>query len=475
MRRSQDTAKGLARINTRLLKAALLPFVVAVVSLFIGEVPLLGPLLQALAPDLLLISAVFVVAFIARAKLGVSLVGYAVVALAIPVLALNTRLPSFVHDLALHLWRYERLAQRPQVIISQPVRLAFDGQRLSARRRPYASASPACRDGQCFTLRGWRTPNPGFEGDYWAESPSTAVLDAGLRAARPQEPAFTLRIDERRDGRITEIELELKDTAGGRISAARYFYRNGFWLEPVDGAEALPAAASQTAPFLVNFLLHGNTVNAALSLLVHLGPGSPVGRFLALALDVKEAGPASAGVVLTPEVLGQELFDPPLRYMGRNSERAKSPWTDKSWDADRYKHCEQLLVREVPGDHRGLGSGWWRFAQDPTATHKIQRRGLEFCDSDVVWVLNYGSRQQQVSIKKYAATGDLLFDAIVQRPPPIEGYEGTLQVKTLHEQDGFVYFEWLDLAGRGFDLQVRRNMQLRFQVPGAGAPRTVSP
>ena len=460
-----------ARINTRWLKAAGLLLLLALVSLLISGVPILGPMSSVFVPDLLLAAAVFVVAFVARAVLGVGLASHAVLVLAIPVLALNTRLPVFVHDLALHFWSYERVLQKPRVTVGQPVALDFSGQALSGRRWPYAAASPDCRDQHCFTLGGFKTPDPDFERDYWKDSPPHAVRDVGLRVAKPQEPAHRLRITERSQGHIREVELELRDATGTKLAEARYYYRSGFWLEPADGTQARHINSSQAFPLLVNFLLHGSFVNAALGMMAPPGPAMPVGRFLKLALDVQAAGPASAGTVIEPEVLGQEVFDPPLQYMGKSGEYAKTPWTEKAVDAARALHCAQLLKREAPEDDRhGMVAGWWLFAQDPTATHRMQRSSQELCDADAVWALNYGLNRQQVAVKKYAATGELLWDVRVQRPAPVEGSDGRILAGTLHQKDGFVYFEWLNQDGSGWDLRVRRHMRLRFPVPPAGGP-----
>jgi hypothetical protein len=216
----------------------------------------------------------------------------------------------------------------------------------------------------------------------------------------------------------------------------------------------------------LNFMAHGNFVNSLLGRVLAGQISNPIKDFISRNFEVAEhLGQMGGPSQVMLETLAEKTFEPALLIKGENRESAKDPWPEKGWDAERYKFCDNLLRRESQNSHGGLVQVWWIFIQDTTERIKIRRTGNELCDEQSVWSFDYESQRESVTITKYSANGELQYRAIVQRPPAIYGYQGGIRQKTFHEADGYVYFEWRDENRPGFDLEIKRNLSLRFAAP----------
>lgn len=271
--------------------------------------------------------------------------------LALVVLGLNTRLPTFARDLVGTRWAEERLGPQRTVNVSQAVKLRYDGQPISARRAAYDYPAPVCYGDGCFINRGYSTPHL-----YWVERPEKSVLTSGLTLANASARAPTLAIDSSKSDHLLIVGLTLSDPDGRAISTGRYVYRNGFQAEPPDFSDyvRLDTDRAQTIRLAWNFMLHGNLVNV-------------------------------------------------------------------------------LLGRE-----------------------------------DAIWSIDYGSRHPQVLIAKYSAAGQLHYQAMFKPPATIGLYQGGILEKTFHEKDGYVYFEWRNSERPAGRVIIKRNMAVRFLIPGGG-------
>jgi hypothetical protein len=423
-------------------------------------------MLVALAPTCLLLGLASGATLIARFWLRRDWMMWGFFGVALVVLGLNTRLPTFARDLVDTRWVDERIGQKQTVNVSRAVKLRYDGQPISARRAAYDYPAPACYGDGCFVTRGYSTPHA-----YWREAPEKSVLTAGLTLASASERAPTLAISLSKRDHLLIVSLALSDPDGRGISTARHVYRNGFPSEPPDLSEyvRLETDRAQTLRMAWHFMLHGNFINAALGPVVAPVTAFPVKHFLARNFVVQSDAAQVGGIrPVTLEVLAEKVYEPALEFKGERGENPAEPWPEKGWDAERSGYCDTLLRRQVHAEQLLAGEDWWLFARDPSGRRKIRRTLNELCEKDAIWSIDYGSRHPQVLIAKYNATGQLQYQAMFKPPAAIGLYQGGILEKTFHEQDGYVYFEWRNSERPAGRVIIKRNMALRFLIPDGG-------
>ena len=464
MEQAKPATSGLRKYGVGLLIAGL-------VAASSGWLVFVGPLIVAFAPDFLLAGTVLLAAHEIHSVVRGRAQRLVIIAIITLTLALNTRIPSIVHDLYAVNWSQEKLGEKRLVELSQPIRIVHDGKPITGRHFPYATSRQVCEGDVCFTTRGFRTPWPDSKYDYWAENPVEHVaLDLGFSMARPGETAPTLEIKSKASGYLSSFDLRLTDESGRLVSTGEYTYRNGFPLEPVDDNRSGDSTHKSAAPGL-SFLLHGNVINDFVGRIVGRITPHPVRHFLAENYQMQDEGKEERTApvkVVRMEVLGEEVYEPPLIFKGGEMkggirETAADPWPEKGYDADRNKYCDVLMKPESQKVTPGKGM-WWVFAQDPTGRRKVRRTQTELCDERTIWSFAPGN-EQTMTITKYAATGELLYRLSFQRPSAIYGYSGGVRQRTFQAKDGYIYFEWMDSNRPGYDLHIKRNMRVRIPEP----------
>lgn len=425
-------------------------------------------MLVALAPTCLLLGLASGATLIARPFLRRDWLVWGFFGVALVVLGLNTRLPTFARDLLDTKWADERIGQKQTVNVSQAVKLRYDGQPISARRTAYDYAAPACHGDGCFVTRGYSTPHA-----YWQEAPEKSVLTAGLTLANASARAPTLAISSSRGDHLLIVSLALSDPDGRAMSTARYVYRNGFPAEPPDLSEyvRLETDREEALRMAWNFMLHGNFINVALGRLVAPVTAFPVKHFLARNFMVISDAQSGGVRPVTLEVLAEKIYEPALEFRAEGGGGSPEPWPEKGWDAARSEYCNTLLRRQVHDNQLLAGEDWWGFVQDSSGRRKMRRSFHELCEEDAIWSIDFGSRHPQVLIAKYNAAGQLQYQVSFKPPATIGLYQGGILEKTFHEKDGYIYFEWRNSERPAGRLIIKRNMALRFLIPAAGRGR----
>lgn len=437
------------------------------VALNSGEIVFLGPMFILLAPGFLVLGIALGATFFARFYIKRYVNSWIFFLVVLIFFGLNTRIPTLVSDLFTVKWSEENFTRKQAVALSQPIKIIYSGDAFGARRFPYDSARPHCYGDGCFVTKGFRTPLPHIENDYWSESPVSVALDAGFTIAHANEHAPTLEIETKTNEFLLFVNLRLTNADGDTISSAKYVYRNGFPFEPIDDSESADYNKGFSPELKRNFLWHGNYVNYLISDLVASVRSYPIKHFLSKNFEFRDQMNQPEKIQeVKLEVVVEENFDPTLVFKGGDRENAKDPWLEKSWDENRYKYCDTLLKKESPETNGGLTQVWWKFVNDSSGRIKIRRTSHELCDENAVWSFDYGSKHPSVMIAKYKISGELQYQIFFQRPEKIDGYDGMIRRKTFHEKDGHVYFEWMELHRSGFDLAIKRNMAVRFLEPG---------
>lgn len=435
------------------------------IALKSGEIMFLAPFIL-LAPGLLVLGLALGATFFARFYIKRYESSWIFFLIVLIFFGLNTRIPTLVSDLFTVKWSEENFTRKQTVALSQPIKIIYSGDAFGARRFPYDSARPRCDGENCFVAKGFRTPLPHIDDDYWSESPVSVALDAGFTIAHANEHAPTLEIETKTKEFLLFVNLRLTNADGDAISTAKYVYRNGFPFEPIDDSESVGYYKMFSPELKRNFLWHGNYVNYLTSNLVASVRSYPIKHFLSKNFEFRDQlnQPEKIQEVKL-EVVEEENFDPELVFKGIDRESAKDPWPEKGWDEKRYKYCDTLLKKESPEAKGGLSQVWWKFVNDPSGRIKIRRSSLQLCDENTIWLFDYGLKHPDMIIAKYKINGELQYQIFFQRPAKIDGYDGEIRQKTFHEKDGHVYFEWMEAHRSGFDLAIKKNMLVRFLEP----------
>jgi hypothetical protein len=463
MASSKYQSKG---IEAYFLSSAVGLLLLSFVALNSGSVIFLAPMLVPLAPDMLLLGLTLGATFIANIFVRRRLPLFAFFLFACIIVGANTRIPTILHDLIYVKWREEQLPNRQVVSVGHAVRLVYDGKILAARQFPYAAALPHCRGDGCFMTDGFRTPLPHIQAEYWLEDPEETLRSAGLSLAEPEERAPTLTVSTARDGYILAVDLRMSDADGNTISSAKYRYRNGFPSEPEDDSNSVENSYVPRG-LEKNFFLHANVVNAVLGSLAAPTLSYPVKNFLIYNFDIKSV-PELSGVVhpIRLETIANEVNSPVLIYDTENHGIARARRPETTRDDKRSRYCDTLFQRDSLKEHGGTAQVWWKFIQDPKSRIKIHRSaGTELCDENGVWSFDYGSASPRVLVTKYKPTGELQYQASYEKPSTSDGYGFQLMEKSLHERDGYLYFDMREEKHTGQTLTIKRTLTVRFPLP----------
>lgn len=433
-----------------------------------GFFPILGVLVAAFAPTIFL-GGVFLVALgLARVLTNSKVSAGLLIAALLVAVGLNSRLLSLFQDITNVDANEMHVATRFDGVVGQPIHIASEVSELSARRFPYAHAAPACSGDGCLATEGFRTPFPGV--NYWREDVTNVVLAAGFSKANAGDTAPTLRISQGRDGRFSNIEIQLTSADGQLLSRYAGKYRNGHRYETVDGVE------SDSPSLVVEYLLHGNPLNAIAASLAPNGEVYPLASFLKRATNLSHPqgslrsrswgsppiGDAPSPVKVELEILEEKTYEPKWVIKG-DRESGNVEWSKISYDKDRAKRCDTLIVPETR--NTPLTQTWHLFVADPSGRKKARYTGNAFCDDDAIWFLDYVIDKGRMTVIKYSTTGDLFYQVSFAKPNELSGFAGSMMGPTFKAENGYVRFEWWNTYQSGWDRQVARSMRVQFMEP----------
>ncbi|MBI3431849.1 MAG: hypothetical protein HY018_06555 [Hydrogenophilales bacterium] len=437
-----------------------------------GGIPILGLLIGWLAPNLFLIGIFLIVYGISRTNLSSKISASLVAIFATLVIGLNTRIPAIISDVVAHRPSKIELISRLQGEVGQPIHVITNTPGIAARWHQYAHAIPACYGDGCFVTRGFRTPSPSLGADYWHEDVMNVVLASGFSRAKEEEWAPTLRVTETNKPRETHIHLELKNADGNLLANYDGSYRNGFLGETKDGADS----DEEEQPLLFEYLFHGNILSALAEHLSEQAQAYPLTNFLnsaallshpqgrALGLEPPGGlkGYASHSTKVALEVLEVKNFDPDWIIKG-DIGTGFSKWSELTFDKVRATRCQTLLKPESVG--APLMQTWVLFTNDPTGRKKARYAGDVICDSDAIWFLDYVAESGRVTLTKFAINGDFRYRLSLEKPKPLYGFRGFIDIPTFQAKDGYLQFEWWDVTQSGGDMHVKRIMRVRANEP----------
>lgn len=439
-------------------------------------VPILGVLVALLAPDLFLGGIAFISIWAANLFTSDKRLA-AALALALTVLlGLNTRIPAITSDILHGTADNLQLTTQLKGAVGHPVHIVA-GADLQARQRPYSSALPDCYGDGCLGTKGFTTPSPKIEADYWHESVTVAALSAGFVQARPDEGAPTLVVKQDLSGDVSTIHLALLSVSGKVLSKYIGRYRNGFPFETKDGT----GARGQGEQLLrLEYLLHGNLLNTLIGRLLPNGGPYPLAGFLREAANLShpqgsELGLASRAPRLAGKypsnvaalvILEDKGYEPPWKPTEIPDPNGyASKWQGMPpWDKERHDRCGTLLKPEIKAP---ITQTWYLFVNDPSGRKKVRISSMNaFCDPDALWFLDYVAEEGNVVVTKYRINGDLAYRLSFKKPSSIPGYMGGIPISTFEAEGGFLRFEWWETnhsASRG--MEVKRVLKVRLREP----------
>lgn len=437
-----------------------------------GVFPIFGLLVAAFGPNIFLIGLVLIAIGIAR-LLFFNRIAISLLAVTLSIAAgLNTRLPVFILDLSSGKDSQTQLVSRLEGAAGQPIHIVAETPVISARRYKYAHAVPACYGDSCLATKGFRTPYPWIERDYWHEKVVDVTLAAGFSNANPGEQAFTLTVTQTTEAYFSDIHIDLVDAKGELLARYDGRYRNGFPMETEDGVTS--EAMSRSLVF--EYLLHGNLLN---SMAARLIPGAeayplasflksvsnlahPQGSTLGLISGRPSAGSEPPSIKAALEILEEKTYDP-VWIIKKEPMSDVSKWSEMAWDKVRWDRCKNLLKPETKG--APLMQTWHLFVNDPSGRKKVRYAGDAICDPDAIWFMDYVIENGRMVLTKYAINGDLIYRVSFEKPAEPWGFAGGILIPTFKAQDGYLYFEWWNTNQSGLDRHVKRSMQVRLREP----------
>ncbi len=438
-----------------------------------GIVPIFGLLAAAFAPDIFLIGLLLLAIWLARTlPIGKVAAGLLAVVLSI-LIGLNTRLPTLVSDIRRGSASDGQVISHLDATVGQPIHVVAQTPETLARRYPYSHAAPACYGDGCIVTKGFRTPYPWIEGDYWHEKVMDVVLAAGFSKANRGESAPTLTIRQDTDEYLSNVHIELLDADGKLLSRYDGRYRNGFPYETKDG---IKSDGMESQSLILQFLLHGNVMNRLAALLLPKAEAYPLASFLKGGNHLRHPQGATLGLVMgrpplgsepvaekvALEVLEDKTYDP-VWIIKEEPLSNISKWSEMSWDKVRGDRCNTLLRPEIPG--APLLQTWHLFVNDPSGRKKVRYAGDAICDPDAIWFLDYVIEKGRTSLTKYSITGDLIYRVSFEKPKEPWGYPGGIPIPTFKAEGGYLQFEWWNTNQSGRDRHVKRSLKVRLKEP----------
>lgn len=453
-----------ARLPVPLMTWAVAGLLLGIMGMYSGGLLFVGPTLIHLAPTLLLLGAALMVTSLSMRFIEHRWQLAIVFGLTFMLFGLNTRLPAAVQDAFAAPWTIAKIGVPQRAALSHPIRLLYNGKKISARRLGYATVTPACFGDGCFITRGFRTPLPHLGSDYWQEDPQQVLREAGFSIAQEGERTHSLEIIAGAIGMFTRVQLHLRNADGVLLSSAFYRYRNGFPNEPEDSSRSVDHG-HQIDGAGPHFALHANIVNELVGAVVARTTAEPVKDFLSRSFVLSTIEEQRGAPLLVElEVLAEKTFEPVVR-------RSEDPWPETGYDDERSAHCFKILVAETPESPKsGSTQAWWNFAADPSRRSKIRKVGREICDDGGLWLLDAPSPGKPLTITRYSPSGQQLYHVAFQVPPSAPGFYTEIRQKTVHEKDGFLYFDLNEARVADWGREYRRYLIARLALPRPPAP-----
>jgi len=419
------------------------------IDLHAGGVPIIGPALIFLAPNIFLVGVGLMLAGLMWLVTDRWLVIAPLALVLTVVIGLNTRIPEAWAD-AHRAWSSMHVARAYTGTVGQPLIIDSKPPSIEGRQWGYSTVRINCVVEQCFASEGFRTIIPGIESEYWKESIQEVALNAGFTAAAQDERAPRLVVrSEQKDGLLL-VHMKLSDSDGSELATGTATYRNGFDAEPRDGDwnPKLP-----TRNLALQFLLHGNLVSQKVGDWVGPTAAYPLRTFLQQATELSEPQNGDP-VVAEQDVVHSEHFDPPKTIGDRP---ASTEWTRLFWDEHREKRCRELIKPEFVGAHSNF---WSVFTNDPTRRHKIRLVPL-ICDDAAIWNFDYGAMPGHVVVSKYDLEGNLKYRLSIAQPAG----HAVIRQPSFHAEEGTLDFEWWSGSHSGSSYNVTSVTRVRVREP----------
>ena len=169
--------------------------------------------------------------------------------------------------------------------------------------------------------------------------------------------------------------------------------------------------------------------------------------------------PTSQNVAL--EILETKEYDPEW-VIEADANAAISNWSKLTWDEGRANACKAFF-RPVDSENPQL-NGWQSFIKDTTGQKVTAYSGSRFCDSNVIWVLDYAAERGRVVIIKATFAGDVIYRISFECPATIR-YLGHIMFPTFKSENGYLYFEWWNTKQSGRNRHIARAMKVRLREP----------
>ena len=164
------------------------------------------------------------------------------------------------------------------------------------------------------------------------------------------------------------------------------------------------------------------------------------------------------------EILETKLYDPVWTIKG-DAQIQFRDWSAIAWDAKAYASC-RALVRKVGDDSdKPELRGWLLFVNDPTGTKKARDSGTIFCNTEMMWFIEYGLDRKHVYLSKFTIQGNFIYRLSFEKPDEPYGYTGGILQPTFRAEDGYLYFEWWNTNQSGWNRDIKRAMKVRTREP----------
>lgn len=413
---------------------------------------LLGIFGSLMAPNIVLLGFAMIawaLASIAGRRLWLRLPLFAVLTFA---MGINTRLPSLFAD-ATSQREWNELKGKIPARQFQPLHIVGNTPQIEGRWRSYDSAQPSCAGAEgCWSLRGFQTPR---HGGYWIEGVESSIGLAGYIEANPGERAPTLAVTQTDSGYFSTIRLSMKDADGRVLATHTSLHRIGF---PDEARDALHARNIESASMQVEYLLHGNALNAMVGKRFARSPVEPLRKFLA---DLKGDPPALPQARL--EYVKQQVFDPP-RLMEDHGVVVDASIDPMAGVKRQVEDCKPYLVNAEPAGR------WVLFVQDPTRRNRFSfASGTPICTQGAIWLPSNGRVPGERVLTKYSLTGQVLYSVGFKSASAPESW-AHIVAGTLRADNGNIFFDWARWSRNGRKLYLLEYSSVRMREPSGGPP-----
>jgi len=168
------------------------------------------------------------------------------------------------------------------------------------------------------------------------------------------------------------------------------------------------------------------------------------------------------------EVLETKIYEPEWIIKGDANIQFRE-WDRLAWDGEKSAKCRALVRRVGNESEQPNLRGWLLFNKDPSGTKKARDSGTIFCDTEMIWFVDYGQGRRHVSLTKFTTGGDFVYRLTFKKPDEPDEYAGGIMQPTFHAEDGYLYFEWWNTNQSGWSRHVKRSIKARVREPQANA------